>query len=93
VHPGDARAAAALLPGTDILTAVTPGSAIAGWLHAHPGVRPAAFSGFIGQPGAALHLAGHAQTCSALRAILRDRGIPRPLIRIHAYWADGKTGL
>lgn len=93
VHPDDAGAAAALLPGTDILPAAAPGRAIAEWLQANPGVRPAAFSGVIGQPGAALHLAGHAQTCQALRGTLRDRGIPRQLIRVHAYWADGKAGL
>jgi hypothetical protein len=39
----------------------------------------------------ALHLAGHAQTCTALRAILRGR-LPRR-IRARAYWASGKTGL
>jgi len=94
VHPGDTGAAAGLLPGLDILPATAvPGAALAGWLRATPALRPAAFSGTTDQPGAAVHLAGHAQTCSALRAVLRSRGMPRRLIRVHAYWADGKTGL
>jgi NADPH-dependent ferric siderophore reductase len=93
VHPDDAGAAAELLPGMEILRAATPGTAISDWLRDRPAVRPAAFAEVIDQPGIALLLAGHAQTCIAMRGILRDRGIPRRLIRTHAYWADGKSGL
>ena len=94
VHPGDTGAATGLLPGLDIVPATAaPGTALAGWLRATPALRPAAFSGVADQPGAAVHLAGHAQTSSALRAVLRGRGMPRRLIRVHAYWADGKAGL
>jgi len=83
VPAADRDAAAALLPGLDVLTAgPEPGTALAAWLAvaAH-------------RPHDRAVLAGHARSVQDLRKVLREAGPPRSAITTKAYWATGKRGL
>lgn len=79
----DQAAAALLAPELGILPASgSPGSALRSWTAA---------ATIDDQESA--YLAGHAETLQRLRALLRDRGVPRSRIVTKAYWASGRTGL
>ncbi|HEY0636690.1 MAG TPA: siderophore-interacting protein [Pseudonocardiaceae bacterium] len=73
-----------LLPGIDVLPeGERPGVALDGWLDAADGAAPDH-----------VYLSGHAQTIQRLRSTLRGRfGVDKGVIRTHAYWATGRTGL
>ncbi|MFD0922748.1 siderophore-interacting protein [Saccharopolyspora rosea] len=45
------------------------------------------------RPGVA-YVAGEARTCQAVvRHLVRDRGWPRPAVKVQTHWTPGKTGL
>lgn len=83
VPAADRDAAAALLPGLDVVpTGEARGSALAAWLAATSH-----------RPHDRAVLAGHARSVQELRRLLREGGTPRTAILTKAYWAEGKRGL
>lgn len=74
-----------LLPQLDVLPETgQPGAALLGWLQARSEAESQADH---------VYLSGHSQTIQRLRALLRERAVPRAAIRTQPYWATGRAGL
>lgn len=85
VEPGCERwPALAGAPLEAVARAGTRGAALQRWLDR---------AELVPDADTALYLAGHADSISALRAMLRARGWSRAAIRTKPYWADHKRGL
>jgi NADPH-dependent ferric siderophore reductase len=92
VPADELEAAAALLPGLDVVPAgAEPGAALRAWLHEH---HPAVVTGgdAAGLPRRAT-LAGHGRTIQALRSRIRLLGMPRSLCVTKLHWETGRRGL